>query len=159
LRISPLGSTPLVVVGVLYFFARILGKYGGAYLGSVLTRRPKEVRNYLGLALIPQAGVAIGMATMVVAEFASTGDPAFAALGTQINTVVLCATLVYELLGPLITKWALTKAGEIHPDAQAEVVYDTHFVLPVDVVADKVSEKQTDGAPESAGTDGANESK
>ncbi|MBQ9481921.1 MAG: cation:proton antiporter [Clostridia bacterium] len=147
------------VIGIVYLIARSLGKYFGAFFGAKTVKADKRVERYLGLTLLPQAGVAIGMATMVVAEFASTGDPAFAALGTQINTVVLCATLVYELLGPLITKWALTKAGEIHPDAQAEVVYDTHFVLPVDVVADKVSEKQTDGAPESAGTDGANENK
>ena len=63
------------------------------------------MRKYLGLTLLPQAGVAIGMA-----HVSSTVLPAY---GPQINAVVLCATLIYELVGPVITKVALTRAGEI----------------------------------------------
>ncbi|MBP5307882.1 MAG: cation:proton antiporter [Clostridia bacterium] len=125
------------VIGIIYLVVRCLGKYFGAYLGAKTVKAEKHVKNYLGLTLFPQAGVAIGMATMVVAELSSTGDPAITSLGTQINTVVLCATLIYELFGPLITKWALTRSGEIHPDTKAETVYDTRFVLPVEEVADK----------------------
>ena len=57
-----IGSVPLLAVGVVYFLTRIAGKYGGAFLGCLLTKKDKKVRNYLGLALIPQAGVAIGLA-------------------------------------------------------------------------------------------------
>lgn len=54
------GTVPLAVIGVAYFLTRILGKYAGAFFGCAAVKKPKEVRNYLGLALIPQAGVAIG---------------------------------------------------------------------------------------------------
>ena len=57
-----IGATPLVVVGILYFLVRIMGKYAGAFLGCLVTKKDKKVRNFLGLALIPQAGVAIGLA-------------------------------------------------------------------------------------------------
>lgn len=95
------------LIGVVYLFARSLGKYFGARLGATLVRADKNVQKYLGLTLLPQAGVAIGMAQMVLSEMPT--------LGSQISTVVLCATLVYELIGPIATKIALTKAGEIDP--------------------------------------------
>ena len=116
------------VIGIIYLVVRCCGKYFGAFLGAKVVKADKNVRNYLGLTLFPQAGVAIGMATMIVAEFANTE---FAAIGTQVNTVVLCATLVYELFGPVITKVALTKAGEIKPDIVQEEVVDHHFVFPM----------------------------
>ena len=66
-----------------------------------------NVRKYLGLTLVPQAGVAIGMAQKIA------NTPELASVSSAIVTVTLCATLVYELIGPLLTKWALVKAGEI----------------------------------------------
>ena len=93
------------LIGLIYVFARVLGKYSGAWLGSVLTKAPPMVKKYLGFALIPQAGVAIGLtivADRVVPEYAG-----------QIRAVILCATLIYELTGPVISKLALVKAGEI----------------------------------------------
>ncbi len=93
------------LMGVLYIVVRAAGKYFGAWLGSTLEHRDTNIRKYLGLTLLPQAGVAIGMAQIVIR--------ALPEYGTHIQAVVLCATLVYELVGPLITKAALTKAGEI----------------------------------------------
>ena len=90
---------------MLYIVVRAAGKYFGAWLGSTLEHRDANIRKYLGLTLLPQAGVAIGMAQIVIR--------ALPEYGTHIQAVVLCATLVYELVGPLITKAALTKAGEI----------------------------------------------
>lgn len=118
------------VIGIVYLIVRSLGKYFGAFLGAKVVKADKNVTHYLGLTLLPQAGVAIGMATMVVAELADTGH---AALGTQVNTVVLCATLVYELVGPLVTKWALTRAGEIKGGKKE--VADVHYVVPIAKVA------------------------
>lgn len=94
------------VVGIIYIIVRALGKYLGAFVGSASVKAPKNVKNYLGLTLLPQAGVAIGMAAIA----AKSLPPEFAA---SITTVVLCATLVYELIGPIITKIALSAAGEI----------------------------------------------
>lgn len=93
------------VIGIVYIITRIIGKYAGAWVGAAITKAPHAVRNYLGLALIPQAGVAIGLtivADRVVPEYAG-----------QIRAVILCATLIYELTGPDISKIALTKSGEI----------------------------------------------
>lgn len=97
------------LIGVVYIVVRSLGKYFGARLGAKVVNADKNVQKYLGLTLLPQAGVAIGMAQKV----ALTPELQMGGLSKQIVTVTLCATLVYELIGPLITKWALTKAGEI----------------------------------------------
>lgn len=66
-----IGTTPLVVVGILYFLVRIVGKYAGAFLGCLVTKKDKKVRNFLGLALIPQAGVAIGLAATGAGRWAA----------------------------------------------------------------------------------------
>lgn len=94
------------IVGVIYLFMRVGGKMLGASLGAIITKADKTVRKYLGPTLIPQAGVAIGLtlvAQSVVPEYAA-----------QIRAVILCATLIYEIVGPAITKICLKKAGEIN---------------------------------------------
>ncbi len=93
------------VIGVLYLVFRTLGKYIGATTGSAIIKADKQIVKYLGLTLIPQAGVAIAMSQLVMGILPQYGE--------QIRAVILGATLVYELTGPLITKTALTKAGEI----------------------------------------------
>lgn len=104
------GNWQLVVCILLYIFARCLGKYFGARLGATITHADTNVRKYLGITLFPQAGVAIGMATMCKQEFTKAGYPD---VGTGIVTITMCAVMVYELLGPILTKWALGRAGEI----------------------------------------------
>lgn len=93
------------LIGVLYLVLRSSGKYFGAMLGCALVKTEKNVKKYLGITLLPQAGVAIGMAQLSLTVIPEYGE--------QIRAVILCATLVYELVGPLLTKIALTKAGEI----------------------------------------------
>lgn len=103
LKLSALPSVG--IVGILYIVFRILGKIFGASLGAVICKADKNIRKYLGPALLPQAGVAIGLslaAANVVPEYA-----------TQIRTVILCGTLIYELIGPAVSKMSLKKAGEI----------------------------------------------
>lgn len=95
------------VIGVLYILLRSGGKYLGARWGSGVVKAEPNVKKYLGITLLPQAGVAIGLATVVAAA------PGFEAYGSRIQAVILCATLFYELVGPLLTKLALEKAGEI----------------------------------------------
>lgn len=93
------------VVGIVYILFRVAGKMTGAFVGATICKADHNIRKYLGPALIPQAGVAIGLslaATTVVPEY-----------GAQIRTVILCGTLLYELAGPMITKLSLKKAGEI----------------------------------------------
>ena len=110
----------ILIVFVGYLVARSLGKYFGAFLGCKLTKREKNITNYLGITLLPQAGVAIGMANQI-----SSMDAFNNSTGNIIVTVVLCATLVYELFGPLLTKWSLSKAGEI-PDENGIYPHTLH---------------------------------
>lgn len=102
-----IGSLPKVgLLGLVYIVTRFGGKWVGSYLGSTLTHQPDVIRQNIGFALMPQAGVAIGMATLAAAQL-----PGY---GTQVQTVILAGTLVYELIGPLSAKFALSRAHEIH---------------------------------------------
>lgn len=108
----------VLIVFLVYFIARSLGKYSGAYVGCKITKRSKKITNYLGITLLPQAGVAIGMANTISSMDAFSGQT-----GNIIITVVLCATLLYELVGPLLTKWSLNRVGEI-PDENGKYPYE-----------------------------------
>ncbi len=102
------------LVGIIYIVFRSIGKYTGARMGAALGHSEKNVQKYLGFTLLPQAGVAIGMTQLVAAE------PVLAPYHATVVTVILSATLIYELFGPLITKISLTKAGEIKPERKQE---------------------------------------
>lgn len=93
------------MIGIIYLLVRVIGKMAGASLGAWLMKAPETVKKYLGFTLIPQAGVAIGLSLI-----AANTLPAY---GATIRAVILCATLIYELVGPAITKIGLQKAGEI----------------------------------------------
>lgn len=92
-------------IGAVYIIVRVIGKMAGAALGARMSHADKNVQKYLGIGLIPQAGVAIGLAMMcgtVVPEYAR-----------EITAVVVCGTIIYELVGPILTKVMLVKIGEI----------------------------------------------
>lgn len=112
------GSTPLLIIGVAYFLTRILGKYAGAFLGCWITHKPEKTRNYLGLALIPQAGVAIGLAAMGARTLGGE-------TGVALETVILASSVLYELIGPACAKLSLylsksytTKLEDMIPEDQ-----------------------------------------
>ena len=99
-----LGGVPLIAVGVGYFLVRILGKYVGAWLGCAAVGKEKRTRNYLGLALIPQAGVAIGLAALGARTLGGV-------MGNDLETIILASSILYELLGPGCAKLALYLSG------------------------------------------------
>ena len=99
-----IGSIPLLVIGVVYFLVRILGKYLGAWIGCSLARKAPKVRNWLGLALIPQAGVAIGLAAL--GARALGGET-----GHALETIILSSSVLYELIGPGSAKLSLWLSG------------------------------------------------
>ena len=96
------------VIGVSYFFVRILGKYAGAAAGALLTGEDKNVRRYLGLALVPQAGVSIGLAALGERMLPPE-------MGSLLNTIVLSSAVLYEIAGPGLAKLALHLAGALKP--------------------------------------------
>ena len=98
----------VILVGVVYILSRSLGKYAGAFGSAKLTKCEPNIVKYLGITLLPQAGVALGMASKV----SSSGIP-----GAEIVVnITLFAVLVYEICGPFLTKVSLLKAGEINPE-------------------------------------------
>ena len=96
----------VVGVGAVYILFRSVGKYAGSYGSAKLMRCSNEVCTHLGITLLPQAGVALGMSATV---------EVLGETGTLIRNIVLFGVLIYELVGPLLTKWSLTQAGEIRP--------------------------------------------
>ncbi|MFA6730841.1 MAG: cation:proton antiporter [Eubacteriales bacterium] len=94
------GGSPLLVIGVIYFIVRIAGKYIGAFVGCAITGKEKRVRNYLGFALIPQAGIAIGLAALGARSLGGE-------TGNALQTIILASSVLYELVGPASAKFAL----------------------------------------------------
>ena len=113
LQFSVFSELSVIIIGLVYILARSLGKYFGAGWSSALAGSPEPVRKYLGITLLPQAGVALGMCATAYRVLGG-------AEGTLIRNIVLFSVLVYELIGPSLTKLALTKAGDIR-EMPAEV--------------------------------------
>ena len=101
----------VLAIALTYVIFRVVGKWLGAFTGASITRCEDKIKKYLGFALIPQAGVAIGLATTAYTLFNKNPDTALA--GSLILAIILTSTLIYELIGPMVAKFALNKAGEI----------------------------------------------
>ena len=98
----------MLLVGAVYILFRSLGKISGAFLSCSMTGCSDSIRKHLGITLLPQAGVALGMA--ITAQNLQDG--------TMVRNVVLFSVLVYELVGPALTKRSLMAAGEIKPEGR-----------------------------------------
>ncbi|MDD7396891.1 MAG: cation:proton antiporter [Eubacteriales bacterium] len=107
LDLSVFKAGAVILVGIVYILFRSGGKYIGAYASCAATGCEEKVKKYLGITLLPQAGVALGMCVTA----ATLGDKD----GALIRNIVLFSVLIYELVGPLLTKWALTRSGDIQP--------------------------------------------
>lgn len=140
------GSVSLLAVGISYFFVRIIGKYAGAYLGCLVTGKAKEVRNYLGLALIPQAGVAIGLAALCVR---SLGDE----VGGSLQTIILASSVLYELIGPACAKLSLylshSYSNKLERITEVSVTEETGIPkTPIEILIERLQQIQDDLALE-----------
>ena len=107
LELSVFTDLAIVAIGIVYIVARSLGKYSGAYFSAKATGCDKNIVKYLGITLLPQAGVALGMA--MKAE-------TLGAEGKIVANITLFAVLIYEIVGPMLTKMSLQSAGEIRPE-------------------------------------------
>lgn len=114
LELSVFANPMILLIGVAYILSRSAGKYSGAMLSAKLAKCDDNIVKYLGVTLLPQAGVALGMANMVKTsvEFGASN------IGGIVVNITLFAVLIYELIGPLLTKIALTKAGDIDPEGK-----------------------------------------
>ena len=132
-------------MGVLYFAVRILGKYLGAFLGCKAVGKDKKVRNYLGLALIPQAGVAIGLAALGARTLGGES-------GIALETIILASSVLYELIGPAAAKLSLYLSGSYSDALEdkvevAEIAQDGHVKTPVELLIEQIEAIQQEMPP------------
>ena len=110
LKLDVFSNATFVLIGVVYIIFRSVGKYFGAGISARLTDCDDNICKYLGITLLPQAGVALGMANQAVSFGSTTGE--------LVQSITLFAVLIYEIIGPFLTKIALTKAGDIKPEGR-----------------------------------------
>ena len=137
-----IGSVPLLVIGVIYFFVRILGKYAGAFSGCKLAGKSDKVSRYLGLALIPQAGVAIGLAALGARELGGEA-------GHALETIILSSSVLYELIGPGAAKLSLYLSGSYSDQLEAiapvpEIGPDGEKKSEVDLLIERIQKIQSE---------------
>lgn len=109
LELSVFADIAVVIAGIVYIISRSIGKYSGAFISAKMTKCDSNITKYLGITLLPQAGVALGMAIKAI----ELGPD-----GAIVRNITLFAVLVYEIVGPFLTKIALTKAGDIQEEGR-----------------------------------------
>ena len=139
------GSVPLIVIGILYFIVRIAGKYAGAFLGCLSVGKPRKTRDFLGMALIPQAGVAIGLASLGARTLGGE-------TGNALNTIILASSVLYELIGPASAKLALYLSGsysnKIEEITQVEETEGGEKKSDVQMLIERIKKIQSELPPE-----------
>lgn len=115
-----------IIIGVVYILFRSLGKILGAFGSAKLMKCDEKTVKYLGITLLPQAGVALGMVSTISADSVFGGS----VIGNTVRFVILFGVLIYEIFGPMMTKWALVKAGDIteKPEGKSARVIDPHHL-------------------------------
>lgn len=116
LELNVFSSASVVLIGAAYILARSFGKWAGASISAKFMKCPPKVQKWLGITLLPQAGVALGMSVTVAQTLGADG--------AMVRNIVLFGVLIYELVGPALTRIALTEAGDIQPKAEAVVSAD-----------------------------------
>ena len=116
LELNVLGDAAIVGIGLAYIITRSLGKYLGAFISAKAVHCEPLIQHYLGITLLPQAGVALGM-SVTVAQTLGAG-------GQMVRNIVLFGVLIYELVGPTLTRIALTKSGDITPRVEPAAASD-----------------------------------
>ncbi len=120
LELSVFTDLAIVLIGIVYIIARSAGKYCGAFTSSKATKCDGNIVKYLGITLLPQAGVALGMAIKA---------QTLGAEGAIVANITLFAVLIYEIVGPLLTKISLQKAGEIKPEEKVSARETARAIL------------------------------
>ena len=115
-----------ILIGVIYILFRSVGKIVGSYTSAKLMKCDEKTVKYLGITLLPQAGVALGMVSTISADSVFGGS----VIGNTVRFVILFGVLIYEIFGPMMTKWALVKAGDIteKPEGKSARVIDPHHL-------------------------------
>ncbi len=113
LKVNALPS--LGLLGLVYVLARTAGLMGGAMLGAIAGKSEPKIKKYLGFGILSQAGVAIGLSMLVLNDFTELGTTEASSIATIVITTITATCIIFEVIGPIGAKYALTKAGEIGP--------------------------------------------
>ena len=166
---STLTAVPFIVIVLAFLVVRFIGKYGGTYVGSFVTAQPKETRSYLGFGLIPQASVAIALATMAAVTLQAYNHDEYA---TALLAIILASSIIFELIGPVLAKLGLylsksyghESIDEVVPERNLNVVKEEGSSQEIDKLAaqiDHISKEipplEVDEANEAAFTEAAEE--
>ena len=141
---STLTAAPFIVIVLAFLVVRFIGKYGGTFLGSVVTVQPKETRNFLGFGLIPQASVAIALATMAAVTLQAYNHDEYA---TALLAIILASSIIFELIGPVLAKLGLylshsygnESLDEVAPEGTLEVVNEEGSSKEIDKLAAQIN--------------------
>ena len=141
---STLTAVPFIVIVLAFLVVRFIGKYGGTFLGSVVTVQPKETRNFLGFGLIPQASVAIALATMAAVTLQAYNHDEYA---TALLAIILASSIIFELIGPVLAKLGLylshsygnESLDEVAPEGTLEVVNEEGSSKEIDKLAAQIN--------------------
>ena len=114
LDIAVFAEATIIILGLVYLVVRFAGKLAGVTIGSLTMRAPRSVRRYLGYCLFPQAGVAIGLALTVQNTLGAADSPRAVEIGTLLVNVVLLSVFINELIGPLISRFGVTRGAEVY---------------------------------------------
>jgi Kef-type K+ transport system membrane component KefB len=109
LDLSIFGNINILIFGVIFVLARALGKYGGVYLGALISKTDDKIRNYLGLCMLPQAGVAIGLSLIIQSNPIMADNP----YAVEVVSIVLFSVFINEITGPPISKYGVIKGAGI----------------------------------------------
>jgi len=118
------------ILGLVYVVCRTGGLIGGAFLGATLSKQNSIIRRYLGFGILSQAGVAIGLAILVVEDFGALGQ-AGQKLAAVVVSIIAASTIFFEIIGPIGTKFAISRAGEIGVNITEEDLIKTYSVADV----------------------------
>ena len=138
---NSLTAVPFIVIVLAFLVVRLAGKYGGTFLGGIATAQPKETRNFLGFGLIPQASVAIALATMASMTIGSLPDQEkYGKYATALLAIVLASSIIFELIGPVLAKLGLYLSHSYGHESLDEVVPEHK----INVVEEEGSSKEID---------------
>ena len=155
---STITAVPFIVIVLAFLVVRFVGKYGGTFVGSVVTAQPKETRNFLGFGLIPQASVAIALATMAAVTLQAYNHDEYA---TALLAIILASSIIFELIGPVLAKLGLylsksyghESIDEAAPENELNVINNEGSSKEIDKLAaqiDHISKEIPPLAPEEA---------
>ena len=141
---STLTAVPFIVIVLAFLVVRFIGKYGGTFIGSAVTAQPKETRNYLGFGLIPQASVAIALATMAAVTLQAYNHDEYA---TALLAIILASSIIFELIGPVLAKLGLylsksyghESLDEVVPEGELQVVNEEGSSKEIDKLAAQIN--------------------